>query len=43
VAGRNRENKLVHLDGGPELIGRFVDVRIVKAGPYSLQGTAVTA
>jgi len=41
VSGRNRENKLVHLDGGPELLGRFVDVRIERAGPYSLQGSQV--
>jgi tRNA A37 methylthiotransferase MiaB len=38
VAGRNRQNKLVHLAGGPELVGRLVDVRIEHAGPYSLVG-----
>jgi tRNA A37 methylthiotransferase MiaB len=36
--GRSRENKLVHLPGPPELVGRIVDVRIVGAGPYSLRG-----
>jgi tRNA-2-methylthio-N6-dimethylallyladenosine synthase len=41
VAGRNRENKLVHLDGGEELLGRFVTVRVDGAGPYALQGSAV--
>ncbi len=41
VAGRTRGNKLVHLAGGLELVGRLVDVRIDHAGPYSLRGTAV--
>jgi tRNA-2-methylthio-N6-dimethylallyladenosine synthase len=36
--GRSRGNKLVHLAGRPELVGRIVDVRIVGAGPYSLRG-----
>ena len=27
VAGRTRHNKLVHLDGGPDLVGRFVSGR----------------
>jgi tRNA-2-methylthio-N6-dimethylallyladenosine synthase len=39
VSGRNRQNKLVHLDGGPELIGRLVNVRVERAGPYALAGT----
>jgi tRNA-2-methylthio-N6-dimethylallyladenosine synthase len=39
VAGRNRNNKLVHLDGSPELVGRLVDVRIERAGPYALVGS----
>ncbi|MBX3029196.1 MAG: tRNA (N6-isopentenyl adenosine(37)-C2)-methylthiotransferase MiaB [Chloroflexi bacterium] len=38
VAGRSRVNKLVHLDGGPELVGRFVEVDIDHAGPYALSG-----
>jgi tRNA-2-methylthio-N6-dimethylallyladenosine synthase len=38
VAGRTRHNKLVHLDGGPELVGRFVSVHIEHAGPYALTG-----
>ena len=42
VSGRNRENKVVHLDGGPELLGRLVTVRIERAGPYSLRGTLAT-
>jgi hypothetical protein len=36
--GRSRENKLVHLPGPAELVGRIVDVRVVGAGPYSLRG-----
>jgi tRNA-2-methylthio-N6-dimethylallyladenosine synthase len=38
VSGRNRENKLVHFDGGPGLIGRLVDVRVDHSGPYALSG-----
>jgi tRNA-2-methylthio-N6-dimethylallyladenosine synthase len=36
--GRSRENKLVHLPGPPDLVGRVVEARIVGAGPYSLRG-----
>jgi tRNA-2-methylthio-N6-dimethylallyladenosine synthase len=43
VAGRNRENKLVHLDGGPELVGRMVPVEVEHAGPYALTGRLVEA
>ena len=39
LAGRNRNNKLVHFDGTPDLIGRLVNVRIEHAGPYSLAGS----
>jgi tRNA-2-methylthio-N6-dimethylallyladenosine synthase len=39
LAGRNRHNKLVHLSGSPDLIGKLVDVRIEHAGPYALRGT----
>jgi tRNA-2-methylthio-N6-dimethylallyladenosine synthase len=38
VSGRNRESKLVHLPGGPELVGRLVEARIEHAGPYALVG-----
>ena len=41
VAGRNREGKLVHLDGGPELLGRLVVVEVGRAGPYALSGRLV--
>jgi hypothetical protein len=38
VSGRSRQNKLVHLDGGPDLVGRLVAARIEHAGPYALRG-----
>ena len=38
LTGRNRENRLVHVSGPAELVGRLVDVRIDHAGPYSLRG-----
>ena len=41
VAGRSRQNKLVHLAGDPELVGRLVTARIDHAGPYALRGTIV--
>ena len=43
VSGRNRNNKLVHLDGGPELIGQLARVRVERAGPYALAGTLADA
>ncbi|MDL2335626.1 MAG: MiaB/RimO family radical SAM methylthiotransferase, partial [Chloroflexota bacterium] len=39
LAGRNRNNKLVHFDGPESLIGALVDVRVEKAGPYALVGS----
>ena len=39
LAGRSRENRLVHLAGPSNLVGGIVDVRIEAAGPYSLRGT----
>src|SRR6476659_4791148 len=38
VSGRTRQNKLVHLAGGPELVGRLVTARVAHAGAYSLRG-----
>jgi len=38
LAGRSRENKLVHLAGPASLVGQIVDVRVEAAGPYSLRG-----
>jgi len=40
LSGRTRQNKLVHLAGPREWLGRFVDVRVEHAGPYSLRGAA---
>jgi tRNA-2-methylthio-N6-dimethylallyladenosine synthase len=38
LAGRSRENKLVHVAGSPTLVGSLVRVRIDHAGPYALRG-----
>jgi tRNA-2-methylthio-N6-dimethylallyladenosine synthase len=38
LAGRTRQNKLVHLVGSPDLVGRLVTARVDRAGPYSLHG-----
>src|SRR5438093_6463826 len=43
VSGRSREHKLVHLNGGPELVGRIVPARIDHAGPYALRGALLRA
>jgi tRNA-2-methylthio-N6-dimethylallyladenosine synthase len=39
LVGRSRENKLVHVAGPPDLLGRLVHVRIEHAGPYALRGS----
>jgi tRNA-2-methylthio-N6-dimethylallyladenosine synthase len=38
LAGRSRENKLVHVAGPASLVGSLVRVRIDHAGPYALRG-----
>jgi tRNA-2-methylthio-N6-dimethylallyladenosine synthase len=38
VSGRSRQNKLVHLGGDEDLIGRTVVARVEHAGPYALRG-----
>jgi tRNA-2-methylthio-N6-dimethylallyladenosine synthase len=43
VAGRTRGNKLVHLPGGADLLGREVRVNIDHAGPYALRGALVAS
>jgi tRNA-2-methylthio-N6-dimethylallyladenosine synthase len=43
VSGRTSANTVVNLPGGSELLGRFVDVRIERAGAHSLWGRAVSA
>ncbi|MDQ3449225.1 MAG: MiaB/RimO family radical SAM methylthiotransferase, partial [Chloroflexota bacterium] len=39
LTGRNREHRLVHLTGSPDLVGRRVAVTIERTGPYALAGT----
>jgi tRNA-2-methylthio-N6-dimethylallyladenosine synthase len=43
VSGRSRQNKLVHVVGGKDLLGRTVRVRVEHAGPYALRGALVDA
>jgi len=43
LSGRTRQNKLVHLTGPAEWVGRTVDVRVEHAGPYALRGSPLTA
>ena len=43
LSGRTRGNKLVHLAGPTDLVGREVTVRIEHAGPYALRGVLVGA
>ncbi|MEJ1334909.1 MAG: tRNA (N6-isopentenyl adenosine(37)-C2)-methylthiotransferase MiaB [Candidatus Sedimenticola sp. (ex Thyasira tokunagai)] len=38
LAGRTENNRVVNFDGGPELIGEFVDLQITEALPNSLRG-----
>ncbi len=38
IAGRTENNRVVNFDGSPDLIGRFVDIRITEALPNSLRG-----
>jgi len=38
MAGRTANNRVVNFRGTPELIGRFVRVRITRAMPNSLRG-----
>ena len=41
LTGRTRGNKLVHVAGPADLVGREVAVRIDHAGPYALRGGLV--
>jgi tRNA-2-methylthio-N6-dimethylallyladenosine synthase len=43
VAGRTPHFRIVHLDGGEELLGRLVEVRITGAGPNALSGRLAQA
>jgi tRNA-2-methylthio-N6-dimethylallyladenosine synthase len=38
VSGRTRHFRIVHLDGGAEVLGRFIDAEIVGAGSNALRG-----
>ena len=42
MSGRSENNRVVNFDGGPDLIGHFVDVLITNAFTNSLQGEMVT-
>jgi len=41
LTGRTRTNKIVNFKGSTDLIGRLVDVKIEKAGTWSLDGCLV--
>jgi tRNA-2-methylthio-N6-dimethylallyladenosine synthase len=41
MAGRTENNRVVNFQGGADLIGRFVRVRITRAMPNSLRGEFV--
>lgn len=40
-AGRNEGNQVVNFGSDADVVGRFVEVEITAAGPYSLRGIAV--
>lgn len=39
VSGRERTNRVVFCEGGTELIGKLIEVRVLEAYPFSLRGT----
>jgi len=41
LAGYTENNKLVNLEGGTDLIGKIVDVKIIKAKTWSLDGQVI--
>lgn len=41
LTGRTRNNRLVNFEGGEELIGKLINVKIVKANSFSLVGELV--
>ncbi len=41
IAGRTENNRVVNIDGTPDMIGQFVDVLITEALPNSLRGTVI--
>ncbi len=42
ISGRTENNRVVNFNGGTELIGQFVPVKIIAALPNSLQGELVS-
>jgi len=38
ISGRTRDFRIVHLDGGPDLLGRLIEVEITGSGPNALVG-----
>lgn len=42
LSGRTRSNKLVHFEGGPELIGQFVHVEITDPMTWYIKGSIVS-
>ena len=43
LAGRTGNNRIVNFPGAPELIGRFVPVRIAAVKTHSLRGELIGA
>ncbi len=43
LAGRTENNRVVNFAGTPDMVGRFVDIRITEALPNSLRGTVQAA
>lgn len=41
LMGRTENNRVLNFDGGPEMIGQFVDMEITEALPNSLRGEPV--
>ncbi len=41
VSGRSRQNKMVHFEGDPGLIGKTVPVKVLEAFPLTLRGERV--
>ena len=41
--GRNRNDKIVHMDDGSDRIGDVVQVEISETGPWSLRGSVASA
>ena len=39
--GRTTQNKIVNFAGSPELLGKFVEVRVTQSFPNSLAGELI--